>query len=66
MYLQQTIQKFTFQSLIKGSVNASFEFFLNCQQHKVDRSGNYFFPYFFYVKFVIVADKFDRLCHPNL
>ena len=29
-----------------------FEFFLNCQQHKVDRSGNNFFPKFYCIKFV--------------
>ena len=29
------------------------EFFLNYQQHKVDRYGNYFFPHFSFAKFVI-------------
>ena len=40
---------------IKAAIN---EFFHNYQQHKVDRSGNYFFPYFSYVKFVIATAKF--------
>ena len=33
--------------------------FYNYQQHKVDRSGNYFFPFISVVKFVLVTDQFD-------
>ena len=37
------------------------EFSLNCQQHKVDRSGNYFFPVFLSIKFVKATEKFYML-----
>ena len=36
----------------------AFEFSLNCQQHKVDRSGNYFFPVFVSIEFVHATEKF--------
>ena len=35
------------------------EFFLNYQQHKVGISGNYFFPYISFVKFIIATYKFN-------
>ena len=41
------------------------EFFLNYQQHKVDRYGNYFFPFFLFVKSVIATVKFCGICYYN-
>ena len=41
------------------------EFFANYQQHKVDRSGNYFFPFILFVKLVIATMKFSGICYWN-
>ena len=41
------------------------EFFLNYQEHKNDRSGNYVFPYFLFVKFVTDTRKSRGMCCYN-
>ena len=46
-----------------GRLCESFEFSLNCQQHKVDRSGNYFFPVFLSIKFVQATEKNYGICY---
>ena len=40
-----------------------FEFSLNCQQHKVDRSGNYLFPVFLSNEFVKATEKNYGMCY---
>ena len=44
---------------LSGKSSLPTEFFRNYQQQKVDRSGNYVFPYFSYIKFVAVTCKFS-------
>ena len=46
-------------------VVAVIEFFLNYQQHKNDRSGNYVFPYFLFVKFITDTRKSCGICYYN-
>ena len=44
--------------IVSNGNQLTYEFFLNYQQHKANRTGNYFFPCFPYVKIVIVTDKY--------
>ena len=41
------------------------EFFLNCQQYKNDRFGNYVFSDFLFVKFVTDTRKPCGICYYN-
>ena len=56
-------EKFSENLIMNDFIKSSF--FLNYQQHRSDRSGNYFLPCFSYVKIVIVTDKFGRICDSN-
>ena len=47
-------------------ISVTLVFFQFCQQHKIDRSANYFFPFYSYVKFLIVTDKFGGICYSNV
>ena len=38
------------------------KFLLNYQKHKVDISGNYFFPFISYVKFIVVTYTLAGKC----
>ena len=64
-HLRQSRCARTFAGYTRFKERIIIEFFLNCQQHKVERSGNHFFPCFAYVKIAIVTDKFGRICYSN-
>ena len=44
-------------------INSTFEFFLNCRQHKVGISANFFFPFISIVKLIMISYKFGGKCY---
>ena len=51
------------RSVSMGDTYTTDVFFVNCQQYKVDRSGNFFFTYFLFVKFALGNETFCGICN---